>query len=254
MKDIQTKVMLDLFADPMLLVPAVGGASVLVAGWVIGSPLLMFGGLGGVLAAGGVFTTKFLFKLPELTAKAYDYMQEQKQKDRDKELNELDAKLVRDKNPKSQQSLRSLRRVYAALLQDIEAGKLSPDYDVMETIKQLYEGCIDNLKHSYELYEAACMLPVNRRESLENERQSLIDDVWETVEQFEGHVNQIYITPVHRKRTDLAERRRELERSLEIARRTEERLDALDGKKDYDESEFLEQSLIHNRRHRGKVS
>ena len=96
MKEVRRKVLLDLFASPLTLLPIVGGLTVLLAAWATRSAPLTFAGLAGILGGIGVFANRMIFGLEKLTNRAHEYVLEQQQQLQVESLRALEGKLRKE--------------------------------------------------------------------------------------------------------------------------------------------------------------
>ena len=126
MDEVKRKVYLDLFASPYSLLPFAGGLTSLMAGWAVGGEqTLMIAGVAGVLAGIGVTASRLIWGIEGLTEKAYEYQVDKQQKDQEQRLDELDDKLTKDRDPRTQTCLRELRLLYGNLKEAADKGKIS---------------------------------------------------------------------------------------------------------------------------------
>lgn len=225
MDEVKRKVYLDLFASPYNLIPFAGGLTSLMAGWAVGGErTLMIAGLAGVLAGIGVTASRLIWGIEDLTEKAYEYEVDKKQKIQERQLDELDAKLTKDRDPRTQACLRELRLLYGNLKQAASQGKISTSsYEIIEGVGKVVDECVKQLEHSHSLWETARQMQGPARDSMMMQRDELIQDVVMTVIDVGKMTESYFLTASKRNRSELNQVRRELNESIEAARRAEER-------------------------------
>ena len=236
--DVRKKVLLDLFASPGTLFPVVGGLTLLIGSWAFGSTTAAVLGVFGVLAGLGVSATKLIWKLEGITNDAYDYVHAQEVKDQEEKLDDLDQRLTKDRDPRSQDSLRELRRLYRSFAEDVQSGKLARSAsEVLEVIGELFRKCVAQLEYSYELWQTARKKSPEDREKVLRDREQVIEEVIDTVRHVERTVEQFRGFAAKRSEDDLQQLRDELDEAMRVARRTEDRMATWD-EKTYTEAEF----------------
>ncbi len=157
MDDVKRKVLLDLFASPLTLLPVVAGATALIASWAFGGvPILTLGGIAGVLGGLGTFASRMIFGLETLTNQAYEYVLEKQQSTRLAALQQLEARLRKDQDPRTEQLLIQLLSLYHHLKQDIDSGKITVSaHEVLDGVDNMFQVCVDHLDRSFQLWQTA---------------------------------------------------------------------------------------------------
>ena len=236
--DVRKKIFLDLFASPGTLFPVVGGLSLLIASWAFSSAAAAMLGLLGVLTGLGVSATKLIWKLENITNDAYEYVHAQEVEDQEKKLDDLDNRLTRDHDPRTQTSLRELRELYRSFAEDVKGGKLARSAsEVLEVMGELFRRCVDQLEYSYELWQTARKKSPEERDKVVQEREQVIEEVIDTVRHVERTVEQFRGFAAKRSEDQLQQLRDELDEAMRVARRTEDRMANWD-EKTYTEAEF----------------
>ncbi len=237
--DVRKKVLLDLFATPGTLLPLVGGLSLLIGSWAFGGGAAVgFLGVLGVLAGLGVSATRLIWNLEDVTRDAYEYVHAQQVKKQERKLDQLDKKLRRDRDPRTQNSLRDLRRLYRSFAEDVAGGKIArSSHEVLEIIDELFRTCVAQLERSYDLWQTARRGSGEDREKALQEREQVIQEVIDTVRHVQSTVEQFRGFAAKRSEDNLGRLRQELDKAMQVARRTEERMASWD-QKTYTEAEF----------------
>lgn len=225
MDEVKRKVYLDLFASPYNLIPLAGGITALMGSWAIGfDPTWTMIGVGGVLTGIGVTASRLIWGLESLTEKAYGYQIDKKQKDYERRLDELDEKLTKDRDPRTQGCLRELRLLNDSLEKAVAKGKIATSsYEIMDRVGSVVDQCVKQLEHSFSLWETAHQMRGPARESMMEQRDDIIQDVVDTVVDVGAMVDKYLLNESQRNKSELGKVRQELDESIEAARRAERR-------------------------------
>ena len=229
--EVRRQAALDLVVSPWTLGPAVLGGTALLAGWAFGAePTLLFLGVGGLLSGAGALATRWITGLEAITAGAWRKLIDAEKADREAELDRLDRALQRDGDPGSQKLLRALRHLRDGLEEDEAAGKLGGAGGIVkERADEVFAACVAQLRRSLELDETARTLSGDARRQLRANRLEVLQDVKRTVEHLATVVSETREAPLKRQAGDLSRLREELDATMEVARRTERRLNDLDS-------------------------
>jgi len=240
MDEVKKKVLLDVFASPWTVLPAAGGLSAWMMSWAMdGSMLLNLAGLAGVLAGLGMLATRLIFGLEQITEDAYSFVNEKQRQAQETALDALDKKLRGDKDPRTQDLLRQLRHLYASFQTDAKQGKITgTTHPILAKVDRLFRAAVKHLEQSYELWKTARRMRGDTRKSVGQERDEMIQEVAETVEHLSRTINQFHAFKSKEADTELVKLREELDETMRVARRAEERVAALGKQLDYDPAEF----------------
>jgi hypothetical protein len=91
----------------------------------------------------------------------------------------------------------------------------------------MFQVCVDHLRRSLELWHDAHQAAGQKRSRLMQQREELVGEVQQSVDFLEASLEQLQTKGTRRGRSQLARLREELEESIRIARRTEERLESI---------------------------
>lgn len=238
------KVLLNLISHPLTLYPFAGGATLLLLMWIFNlNPILsLFLGFCGFLAGVGGFFTNLFVNLDKISKEAFDEIQAESQETQEKSLDSLDRRLQEDDDPRTEKLLRELRSL-TATFKDGKAwsGNLgtSSAIEIESKVGELFQGCVAYLERTLELWRVAQGLDsVRGRKIILNEREKIIKDVEKSVEQLGNILASVLSLGLAEKDdTELARIRGELDQSLEVARRVEERMKSFDEYKDSERRE-----------------
>lgn len=233
---LRKKVLLDLLTSPWTLVPAAVGLSSFIVGWALSQGLALFPllGFGGLLAGVGSFFTQWILRGDDVTRKAYKELEQEAVAEREAELDDLDRRLQRDKDPRTEQTLRELRDVYSGFKGDrtwSEQLDAKAAFEIASRVERLFRECVHSLGRSYELWETAeKMRTEGFREKVLNEREQLLDEISQSLSQLAGTIDNVRALALKKGETEKLNRiRHELDESLEVAKRVEERMRGLEA-------------------------
>ena len=240
MDQVKKKVLLDLFASPLTVLPVAMGLSAWMLSWAVdGSVWLNVGGLAGVLGGLGLLATRLIFGLDKITENAFEYLHEQQREEQEQHLDRLQSRLRRDNDPRTQTYLRTLRDLYDGMQEDVANGKLTRQAGiVLGQVDKLFQAAVKHLEHSYHLWKTAKRLSGAARQNLNDEREQVIQEVRETVEHLSRTIEQFHSFRVKENEAELAKLREELDETMNVARRAEARVAALDDERTYSEQDF----------------
>lgn len=235
MDDVKKKAIIDLLAAPISIIPIVGGLSSLILSWVIGSSLLALGGICGVVVGSAIFAHRLIFGVEEITKNAYEQIQKQAKEKRDTELDNLDQLLRQDKDARPEQCLRELRVLYEILQK--ESSHAITGKEILQNFERMFEACVKKIQKSDDLWRSSRGLHNSAKKKLLEERENIVDELVQTTEYLSTVVRQTKEIKTVKENSELSELTRELEKTLTVARRTEERLLNFNGP-NYDSKEF----------------
>ncbi len=230
------KVLLDLVTHALVLVPGVFGLSCLVLSWALarGVGMLSFLGVAGLLASVGALASRWILKSDDIIKKTFEDLQAEALREQDKALDELDRKLRKDRDSRTQASLRELREIYEEFKhQGAWASNLGAKqaFDLANKVEELFRGSIRALERSLELWEASRRMRTKEsKQRVLRRRDEIVEDVQESVHQLAHTIDGVQTLALGGQRTseDLSRVRAELDESLAVARRVEERMQSID--------------------------
>lgn len=233
MDGLRKRILLDLFVTPATVIPAGIGGSLLLLSMLPGpgkSATIAFAGLVGLLVALGVVITNFVFNFKNITIKATKEWYDGEQKRRDKELDVLDRKLQRTTEPSDENALRNLRTLYKSFTRDVANGAIPAHVPngMLQQIGDIFEQCIQQLVRSYELWEQSRELNGLLQKEAVLQRREMIKEVEASVKSLADVLNQLRAMRIKTKAGELKSLQQKLNRQLEVAKITEERVSELD--------------------------
>lgn len=232
---IRNKVLLDLFATPETLLPFVGGISMLIVSWAMGWQMMLGASFMSACLGVGVFLTKFIFGLDRITQAAYQYEIDKKEQELNRVLDELDTKLRQDRDPRPENCLRRLRVLNKKVR---DRSKINPvGAELLENFDRLFQICISKIKETDEMWRDSRNLGESSKKKVMREREKIVEEIEDVTSQLDHTVEQFQVIEVKKNDGEISELRRELEQTLLVAKKTEERLANLNSKS-YDPKEF----------------
>lgn len=243
------KVLIDLLASPWTLIPTAGGLSMLMLAWGIDASTgwLPFLGVASLLTGVGTLATRWLFQHDDIARDAFQDIERETIKQQEDELDRLAARLAADHDPRDEQSLRYLRDLYAAFRADIGWTKKLEGRSVLEInsqVENLFRACIASFERSLELRDTALgMRTKEGQRGVFETRERLLEEINQSIRQLAGTIDNVKAlalaqTPAH----DLARLRQELNASLDVARKVEERMQSLEAELGHPQAEAPRQS------------
>jgi hypothetical protein len=246
----RNKVLLDLVSAPWTLIPAALGASCLLLAWAVSGAahLLAFVGVAGLLIGLGSLVTRWIFRAGEIARRAFEELEGEAFKQQDAMLDDLDRRLQSDSDPRTEESLRELRLLYERFRQGGDwtrevDGKAA--FDIANKVEELFRGCVRSLERSLELWESAQEMHTDEvRRKILGSREEILAEVGESSRHLARTLDGVHALALEKReasaagvlgrsrrqrRENLAQIRSELDESLAVARRVEERMQLLDA-------------------------
>lgn len=231
---INRKVFLRLLGHPLVIAPSVLGVSACTAVWALNwpSPIGWFSLAAGALGSFGIYVTRLLLDNGKTARAVLAEHEEGELRATESALDDLDRRLAAgDKDPRPEAALRDMRALVHAF-DDFIAKADSPNthvvIEVRSRVRQLFSFSVRSLERTIQLGDTAKLLNIAAaRQPLLEQREKIIADL-------EGCVKQFGDTLAALQRLDAGDHsssalnrmRDELDQSLQIAGRVEERLNS----------------------------
>ena len=236
-KNIAKRVIADVVSSPMVIFPFMVGTAAFASLFALGlkgSAFLgaMLVGLSGVLGSGGMFLTKMILGRDERVKKIVEESRDKAKKDKLKRLDHFHHRLTLDGDSRtedSMQDLRSLRQAFSQL------DKIAPDLnramidEIQKRAEELFQQCVRSLEKSLQLWKTADSLASElAQKPIMEQREKLVGEVVGTVEHMSCTLAAVQgITKKSDGDARLQTLRGELDQSLEVAKKVEQRVDSL---------------------------
>ena len=236
-KNIAKRVMKDILGSPLVLAPFMIGtaafASFLALGLqgkaALGAVLV---GLAGTLASVGTFLTKFILGKDDRVKQLIEASRSKAKLDKRKALDHFQHRLTMDGDERTEtalQDLRSLRQAFRQL------DKIAPDLnqamidDIQQRSEELFQQCVSSLEKTLQLWKTAeSLASETARKPILEQRDKLVGDVVQTVEHMSRTLASVQgITNKSEGDIRLQRLRGELDQSMEVAKKVEQRVDSL---------------------------
>lgn len=218
--------------SPMVLVPVLFGAWALATGVLMGSPAGFFGFLGvtGVALGLGLAAARFVLGGERYAQDALREAQEARYAAGETKLNQVERRLEKTRDTRTFQDIRMLRALRRRLLGAVETGAFAVPPEVVSMSEQMYRSCVESLEHSAVLWETARKMATQAaRDELMAKREALLQEVSRSVYQLAQTVDALQAAPLQRDTgQELGRIRQELDTNLQVARRVEARMQALE--------------------------
>lgn len=236
-KNISKRVMRDILGSPLVILPFMVGSTAFASLFALGlkgtaavGALLV--GLGGMLGSAGMFFTKMILGKEDRVKKIFEDQRKKEKKAKRKKLDHFHHRLTMDGDSRTEdamQDLRSLRDAFRQL--NVIAPNLNQAMidEIQQRAKELFEQCLSSLEKSLQLWKTADSLAseIAKKPILE-QREKLVSDVVSTVEHMSQTLAAVQgITNRSEGDARLQQLRGELDQSLEVAKKVEQRVDSL---------------------------
>ena len=228
---LRKRVLLNLVSGPWTVLPAVAGLTALLAAWgaELGGGWVAFAGVTGLLASVGSLATQCIFRLDELTRQAFETLEAEALAEQQEKLDNLYRRLKKDEDPRDERLLKQLRSLYQTFQQDtgwVKRLDRRSAVEIASQVEKLFQACIISLERSLDMGQAASrMATSDGRRSAHQARDRLLGEVEQSLRQMAETIDGVQSLGLERDNgQELARIRRELDESLSVARRVEERM------------------------------
>lgn len=229
-QEYRKRVLLGLCTRPMTLLPFIGGTSLLIGSWATAQNAgpLPFVGLVGVLAGAGTFLSSLFTGGGKVAEKVVRDMRMEENQRRERSLDDLEHRLAKDGDPRTEQALRDLRRLARMLRQDdggASGVSVRTGFDILTDVNQLFQTSVGYLERTLNLGRAALDIEQSSaRTTLLDQREHLVREVQSSVDHLGEVLAQLQALAESGSDSSLERLRKELDENLEIARRVDERM------------------------------
>jgi len=235
---LRKEIILRLLNSPVSLLPFAGGATGLIVGIVFGFNVLAFVSFVLMLGGIGIFLTRLLQSDSKIAQAVLEEMKEEEAKERKRVLDNLYYRLKSDGDSRTESLLHTLLLLTEQFRYQLNNKNWSmklnmqSTFDILSNVEELFNGCIRSLEQSLELWRVANSVMVKEaRKPIIERREEIIKNVTESISKLSDIYAELQrITIEERGEDKLKKLRQELDDSLEIAKRVEQRLNSFDSK------------------------
>lgn len=226
MDPVKRKVISDLFLAPSVVLPIVGGLSAGMLSWAGGgvnslTAAAMVGVFGGI----GWMLTRIIFQIESITEDAIRFQADLRAKEERESLDRFGYELRADGDSRTQDYLTLLRSLHDEFLELSRRPHLIVrSQGVRDQVRQVFVAAVDQLRDSLRLWQLAQKLRGAERQKILADREKDLAEIAETIDQLRIVTSQFRQVSGEGENVDLDALREELETSIRIAKRTEDRL------------------------------
>lgn len=183
----------------------------------------------GVAGSAAWMLTRTFLNVEELTDQALDAQRQAKRQAEEEQLDALAKQLRTDRDPRTKDSLSLLR----SLRNEFESLANRPGFHIRsaqfrEQIGQVLGAATEQLRESFRLFERSESVVGEARQQVLQQRDGIVLEVVATVTRVQKIVDQFRSITKEDQVADLDQLQQELDDSLEVAKRTEERMKELE--------------------------
>ncbi len=226
MDPIKRKVLSELFLAPSVVLPIVGGISSGLLAWAGGgNTYLEAAGLIGVLGGVGWMLTRIIFQIESITEEAMRFENEQRELQERMRLDQLAVQLRKDLDHRTQDYLTLLRSLREDFLETANRpGVQGRSAKIREQVSLVFDAAVEQLRQSLNLWELSEQLRGDARKKVLASREQVLSEIGATVDRLQATVMQFQDLIRRDNKVDLASMREELDATMRVAKRTEERM------------------------------
>lgn len=236
MSDLRTRIARELMWVPSVVLPVVGGVSSWFVSWAVGSsPILNVVGLVGVIFGIGWFATRAIFYADDVAADIVRRDQENVLKAEEAKLEELQQRLRIDRDFRTKDYLTLLRTCRTDFEQIAKKpGIALQSHEIVKKMRQLFWSSIDQLDRSLKMFELSERLIGDQRKKVLEDRERVLAEISESIDHMQTAIQHYQKIVDKEQETNLDELQSELDASLRVAKRIEERMKEINGTYDVD--------------------
>lgn len=228
---VKRKVISELFLAPSVVLPIVGGISAGLLSWAsAGNMYLSAAAVAGVLGGVGWMLTRMVFKVEDITQAAMQAQLDKELREENEELDRLAAKLRTDRDHRTQDYLTLLRSLRSDFEKEAaERGSEFRSAQVREQVGQVLHAAADQLEQSFRWWDLAQKVSGEQQRKLLDERERVLAEIDATTDRVRQAVEEFRRLSRADKNFDLVALREELDATMRVAKRTEERMRDLEN-------------------------
>jgi hypothetical protein len=234
--NLRSRIASELLWAPSVVLPTVAGASAWLMSWAAGGvTLLNLVGLGAVIVGVGWMATRVIFFADDVAAKIVQQDAEKIIQAEEAKLDGLQFRLRSDRDYRTKDYLTLLRTCRSEFEEFAkQPGIAIQSLEIVKQVRQLFWSATDQLEQSLKMHELAERLSGEQRKNVLSQREQILEEIQISVEHMQSAVKHYQELMNKEQHSDLNTLRDELDASLRVAKRTEERMRELEGTTNYD--------------------
>ena len=236
MKDFRSRIASELLWAPSVALPLVAGVSAWLISWAVGGvAALNIAGL--VLALGGIgwLATRVIFLTDDVAAKILRDDASNAIKAEEDKLDQLQFRLRSDRDYRTKDYLTLLRTCRTDFEEFAKKpGIVIQSQEIVKQVRQLFWSATEQLEHSLKLHALAERLSGDEKKKVQEQREGILGEIRVSIEHMQSAVKHYQEIMNMEQQNDLGSLRDELDASIRVAKRTEERMRELEGSIDYE--------------------
>jgi hypothetical protein len=236
LKDFRSRIASELLWAPSVVLPIVAGASSWLVSWAA-SGVSSLNAAGLVLVLGGVgwLATRAIFYADDVAAKILRDDAEKLRKAEEDKLDQLQFRLRSDKDFRTKDYLTLLR----TCRHDFEEFAKKPgiviqSQEIGKQVRQLFWSATEQLEQSLKLFTLAERLSGEEKKKILEVREHTLGEIRVSIEHMQSAVTHYQELMNKEQQTDMGSLLDELDASLRVAKRTEERMRELERSMNYE--------------------
>ena len=192
-------------------------------------------GLVGVLAGVGWLATRVIFLADDVAAKILREDAQKIVQAEEAKLDDLQYRLRVDRDFRTKDYLTLLRTCRSEFEEFAKKpGIAIQSQEIVKQVRQLFWSAIDQLEQSLKMHSLADRLNGDQKLSVLGQREHILTEIRESIDHMQSAVKQYQELMNKENNNNLNSLRDELDASLRVAKRTEERMRELEGTTNYD--------------------
>jgi hypothetical protein len=234
--DLRSRIASELLWAPSVVLPVVAGASAWLISWAAGGvAALNVVGLVGVIAGVGWLATRTIFYTDAIAADVLRKEQEKAAKAEERRLDDLQQRLRVDRDFRTKDYLTLLRTCRAEFEEfSSKPGIAIQSQEIVKQVRQLFWSAVEQLERSLKLHLLSERLMGEKRKQVLEEREQVLNEINASIEHMQRASKNYQELIQDETETDLSSIRDELDASLRVAKRIEERMREIEGKTNMD--------------------
>ncbi len=192
-------------------------------------------GLVGVLGGVGWLATRVIFLADDVAAKILREDAQKIVQAEEAKLDDLQYRLRVDRDFRTKDYLTLLRTCRSEFEEFAKKpGIAIQSQEIVKQVRQLFWSAIDQLEQSLKMHSLADRLNGDQKLSVLGQREHILTEIRESIDHMQSAVKQYQELMNKENNNNLNSLRDELDASLRVAKRTEERMRELEGTTNYD--------------------